>query len=61
MSPTATRSPSAPASGAPDALAARRRPLNQLLVVAGLTGLAVAQPLLERLGANPTVLQFRGL
>ena len=39
----------------------RQRPVNQLLVVAGLSGLALAQPVLELLGENPTALQFRGL
>lgn len=46
---------------APATVAPRRRPLNQLLVVAGLSGLALVQPVLELLGENPTALQFRGL
>ena len=49
------------ARGAPATVAPRRRPLNQLLVVAGLSGLALVQPVLELLGENPTALQFRGL
>ncbi len=49
------------ARGAPTTVAPRRRPLNQLLVVAGLSGLALVQPVLELLGENPTALQFRGL
>ena len=48
-------------AAAPIVVAPRRRPLNQLLVVAGLSGLALAQPVLELLGENPTALQFRGL
>lgn len=42
-------------------VAPRRRPLNQLLVVAGLSGIAVVQPVLDLLGRNPTALRFRGL
>ena len=52
----------APPGGPPaGAATARRRPVNQLLVVAGLSGLALVQPVLELLGENPTALQFRGL
>ena len=36
-----------------------RRSLGRLLVVAGLCGLAVAQPVLDLLGDNPTAFQFR--
>lgn len=53
-----TAPPGDPPAGA---AAARRRPVNQLLVVAGLSGLALVQPVLELLGENPTALQFRGL
>ncbi len=50
-----------PEAAGPTVVAPRRRPLNQLLVVAGLSGLALVQPVLELLGENPTALQFRGL
>ena len=48
--------------GEPEAnMAPRRRPLNRLLVLAGLCGLAVVQPVLDLLGNNPTALRFRGV
>jgi hypothetical protein len=39
----------------------RQRPLSELLVVAGLCGLAVVQPLLDLFGKSPTALQGRGV
>jgi hypothetical protein len=39
----------------------RRSALQQLLVLAGLTGFAISQPLLSILGDNPTTLAFHGV
>jgi len=39
----------------------RRVAVDRLLVLAGLCGLAVAQPLLELLGKSPSTFQYRGL
>ena len=51
-----------PTAAAPSPERSRRRTaVDQLLVVAGLCGLAVAQPLLELLGKNPSTFQYRGL
>src|SRR5690606_18094813 len=38
-----------------------RTAVDRLLVVAGLCGLAVAQPLLELLGDSPSTFQYRGV
>jgi len=61
--PAATTSAPAPAAPTgPAATRSRRRlALDRLLVLAGLCGLAVAQPLLELLGKNPSTFQYRGL
>lgn len=51
-----------PNAAAPSPVRSRRRTaVDRLLVLAGLCGLAVAQPLLELLGKNPSTFQYRGL
>ena len=41
--------------------ASHGRPLQQLMVLAGLTGFAISQPLLSVLGDNPTTLALHGI
>jgi hypothetical protein len=57
----ATTSPDPSAAGRSDTELSTpgiRRALQRLLVVAGLTGLAVAQPVLDLLGTNPATFRF---
>ena len=56
---TATTPPAATAAPDDDRVADRREGvLGRLLVVAGLCGLSVAQPVLDLLGKNPTTFRF---
>lgn len=51
-----------PTAAAPPPVRSRARTaVDRLLVVAGLCGLAVAQPLLELLGDSPSTFQYRGV
>lgn len=59
--PAAPPTARGPAPADPAGPSRRRTAVDRLLVLAGLCGLAVAQPLLELLGKNPSTFQYRGL